>query len=236
MIKITAYASSSKGNLYTLDNGQSRLILDCGLPWKQMQKALDFRTDDVAGVLVTHEHMDHAKAVKDAARAGLDIYLSKGTADAIGATGHRIHHVKSLQQFPVAEWTIMPFDTVHDSAEPLGFLIATGKEKILFMTDSAYCRYRFTGITQLMLECNFSNEIMERNIELGIMDQCRKKRLLESHFSLGRVIDFLKVNDISKLKEIYLLHLSDGNSDEHQFKTEIQRLTGVPVHICKEHI
>jgi phosphoribosyl 1,2-cyclic phosphodiesterase len=232
MIKVTAIASSSLGNLYILDNGNSQLVLECGVPWKQMLKALDFWIVDVAGVLVTHEHMDHARAVKDAAEAGLDIYLSKGTAEAIGATGHRIHHVESLQQFRISEWTVMPFGTVHDAVDPLGFLIAIDKEKILFMTDSAYCRYRFKGITHLMLECNFSNEILEGNIQIEIIDAGRRRRLLASHFSLDRVKDFLSVNDISKLREIYLLHLSESNSDAAEFKKQVQSITGVPVTVC----
>ena len=64
------------------------------------------------------------------------------------------------------------------------------------------------------------------------LSQARKNRLYESHMSLEHFKDFLKANDLSKLKKIYLLHLSDDNSDEGMFKQEIQKLTGVQVVVC----
>ena len=43
---------------------------------------------------------------------------------------------------------------------------------------------------------------------------------------MANVKEFLRANDLSKVEEIHLLHLSDGNSDEARFKREIQELTG----------
>lgn len=233
MVEITVIVSSSSGNCYLITDGSSTLILEGGISWKKIQQRTGFTAHTAAGMLVTHEHLDHAQAVKDAARHGLDIYLSKGTAEAIGVSGHRIYHVKSLQQLTIRSWTVLPFDTVHDAAEPLGFLLQAGTgEKVLFLTDSSYCRYRFRGITHMMLECNFQDEILEANISSGIVEASRKKRLIESHFSLKRVKDFLKANDLSSLKAIWLMHLSDHNSDEALFKREIQQLAGVPVYVC----
>jgi hypothetical protein len=34
------------------------------------------------------------------------------------------------------------------------------------------------------------------------------------------------------LQEIHLLHLSDANSNEKEFKEKIQKLTGVPVYVA----
>jgi phosphoribosyl 1,2-cyclic phosphodiesterase len=233
MLNITSIASSSSGNLYLLDNGNTKLIVELGIPWKQVQKAMGFDFSQVAGALVTHEHKDHSKSVVDATRAGVDVYLSEGTAAGTrGAIGHRIHHVSSLQQFVVGDWHVMPFDIEHDAAEPLGFVIMSGRDKVLFLTDTAYCKYKFTGITKLMIECNFDNDILGRNYAAGLVEKSRYKRLLESHMSLARVKDFLTVQDTSCLVEIWLLHLSDNNSNAAQFKTTIQQLTGVPTFIA----
>lgn len=109
-------------------------------------------------------------------------------------------------------------------------MVITGSEKIVFMTDTAYCEYRFNRITHLMIEANFSNEILDRQVQAGTIDASRRQRLLESHFSLDRVKDFIRGNDMSRLKQVHLLHLSSGNSDAEQFKTEIQRMTGVPTY------
>ena len=236
MLSITAIASSSAGNMYILDNGKSRLVLEAGIPWRRMQQALNFDLSNVAGVFVSHGHGDHSKGVKDAAKAGLDIYCSAGTAQEIGATGHRITHIRAggLVTLGGLGWHIMPFDVVHDCQEPLGFLIVTGAHKLVFMTDSSYCKYRFKDITHMLVECNFSNSILERNVAAGIVDPSREKRLIESHFSLERLKEMLAKNDLSKLEGIWLCHLSSDNSDEVLFKREIQKLTGVPVYICGE--
>lgn len=230
---ITVLASSSAGNAYLLD-GRSPLLLDCGLSYRELQRATGYRLTGLAGCLITHEHMDHAKAAPDLTRAGVDCYMSAGTAEALGLTSHRLRVVKALEQVQIGDWTVLPFDTVHDAAEPLGFLIAGEGEKILYLTDTAYCPYRFTGLTRIMIECNYSREILDRNIEAGKLHPGLRRRLLRSHMGLDRVLTFLAANDLSEVKEIVLIHLSSQNSNAEKFKTAVQALTGKPVYIAKE--
>ena len=64
MLKITALASSSAGNCYMIDNGHSRLMIECGIPWRTIKDKLGFELSGISGVLVSHEHGDHSKAVK----------------------------------------------------------------------------------------------------------------------------------------------------------------------------
>ena len=116
----------------------------------------------------------------------------------------------------------MPFDIQHDAVEPLGYLIANKDgEKLLFITDSYFSRYRFKGLNIIAIECNYSLETLSPDLPEIVQD-----RLFKSHFSLENVIKFLKANDLSKVKEIILIHMSDGNSDEKMFKEKIQALTG----------
>jgi phosphoribosyl 1,2-cyclic phosphodiesterase len=154
--------------------------------------------------------------------------MSKGTADFIGATGHRINIIKAKEQVHIDTFIVLPFDAQHDVPEPLGFVIysTVTKEKLLFITDSYYCKYKFPGLTHIMVEANYSPDILQRNIDEGRISEAMKSRLLESHFSLPNVKKFFQANDLSKVEEIYLLHLSAGNSDSRRFKREIQELTG----------
>jgi len=153
MIDITALASGSTGNCYHVTDGKTRLLLECGIPYKRIQQGLNFQVSGVAGCLVTHEHKDHCKAVMDVLKAGIDVYLSYGTATAIYAGGHRLNIVKALEQFTVGTWTVLPFDTQHDAAEPLGFLLANQDgDKLLFATDTFYIKHRFNGLTHIMVE------------------------------------------------------------------------------------
>lgn len=199
---------------------------------KEIRRKLDFQTSDIAGCLISHEHKDHCKAAEDVMRAGIDIYLSSGTAEELKLNHHRVHHIQSKQQFKLGTWTILPFDVEHDVSEPLGFLLANkAGEKLLFATDTYFIRYKFKNLTHIAVEANYSLDILNENIATGIVPQIMKKRLLRSHMSLENVKEFLKANDLSKLQEIHLLHLSDNNSDEERFKREVQELTGKLVYV-----
>ncbi len=234
MIEIKPLGSSSAGNAYHITDGYTALLLEAGIRYKDIQRALNFQTTKIAGCLISHEHGDHCKAVADIVKAGIDVYASQGTLDALGLSSHRAKRIRAKQQFRIGTWTILPFDVQHDVSEPLGFLLANqAGEKLVFITDSYYCRYRFPGLTHVMLECNYSMQILDQNIESGRVPAVMKKRLLRSHFSLENVKDFLRANDLSSAQEIWLLHLSDNNSDEGLFKREIQELTGKPVFVAR---
>jgi len=228
-----SYASGSKGNFYTLSDGQTKILIECGIQFARIKAHMGFKLNNIDGVLISHQHGDHSKAARDVAKAGLDIYTSIETIEALELTGHRLHPIKSMVQFVIGTFIILPFELEHDVPN-LGFLIQsvlTGK-KMIYITDSFYCKYRFNGLSIIAIECNYSKPILLRNIESGAVNKAMKNRLLKSHFSLENVKTFLSANDLSKCESIYLLHLSDGNSDSKLFKDEIQRLTGIPTRIC----
>ncbi|MBC7340854.1 MAG: MBL fold metallo-hydrolase [Clostridia bacterium] len=233
MIEISVLASGSWGNCYRVTDGSTPLLLECGVKFREIQKWLGFRVQDLGGCLVSHEHQDHAKAVREMLRAGVDCYMSKGTQEALGLDSHRVKVIEARRQFQIGSWTVLPFETQHDAAEPLGFLLANrAGEKLLYATDTYYIRYRFKGLTHIMVECNYAIDILRQNIEAGAVPAELKNRILRSHFSLNNVKDFFAANDLSLVQEIWLLHLSDGNSDADRFKREIQELTGKVVMVA----
>lgn len=233
MIEIKALASGSKGNAYRITDGQTPLLLECGIPYRDIQKGFDFHMSDVAGCLITHEHGDHSKSAKDVMKGAVDIYASEGTFNKLGLSGHHLKPVRAREQFKLGTWTILPFDVEHDVSEPLGYLLMNQcGEKLLFATDTYYIKYKFNSLTHVMVEANYSLEILHENIKSGRVPAVMKRRLLRSHFSLEHVRQFLQANDLSKVQEIWLLHLSDNNSNAEQFKREIMELTGKPVYIA----
>lgn len=230
MIDIKVIGSSSAGNCYRISDGSTALLLEAGLPIKDIQRGLEFRLTEIAGCLITHEHGDHSKAVRDVLRAGVSVYTSDGTARSLSLSGHRVKMISARKEFTIGTWTILPFEIEHDVEEPLGFLLVNqAGEKLLFATDTYFIRYRFNGLTHIMVECNYSMQILNANIAAGRVPAAMKSRLLESHFSIENVKDFFLANDLTRVCEIWLLHLSDNNSDEELFKREIQQLTGKQV-------
>lgn len=229
-MRLKVLGSSSHGNCYICSTPTGSLILDVGLPWRVIQKGLNFDLSNVKGCLVTHSHKDHSKAVPDLLKAGIDVYLSEQTKQAVGANeSYRAITVEPLKQFNVGDFIIMGFQTEHDCEGSLGYLIQyklTG-EKLLFLTDSFYCKYKFKGLNYIMIECNYIKETLDWNIENGYVNEAMKPRLLQSHFSLENVKKFLQANDLSQCRKIVLLHLSYGNSDASRMVREINELTGI---------
>jgi len=235
MIKINVLATGSTGNAYIVSDGKTSLLLEAGISIKRLKKGASYKLSSIAGCLVTHEHGDHSKAVKDIMKSGINCFMSAGTTNALNLSGHRLKTVESLKQFKIGSWIILPFDTVHDCAEPLGFLLQSGSEKVLFITDSAYCKYQFKGISHLMIECNYQIEILKENVKNGSIPEPMKNRILNSHFSLNNVVEFIKNCDLSHLNEIWLLHLSDNNSNEKQMKEAVQRVSGKQVYVAGQN-
>lgn len=231
---IKVLASGSSGNCYRVSDGKTSLLLECGIPFKEIQKGLKFKLHEIDGCLVTHEHLDHAKSVMELLKSGIDVYMSHGTAKSFEHDFFKTATVEPLKQFKVGTFEILPFDIQHDAADPLGFILYSTetKEKLLFATDTYYIKYQFPGLNYIMVECNYAIDILKANFEAGKLLAALKGRLLQSHFELSNVKKFLQANDLSRVKEIYLLHLSSGNSDESRFKREIQELTGKPVIIA----
>ena len=234
-MKLKVLGSGSSGNCYLLQNENETLIIECGLPYKTILKGLDFKLQNVVGCLVSHEHKDHSKAIKELLENGIDIYMSKGTWKCFGYISHRLHFLKSEKQIKVGNFTILPFEAEHDAAEPLGFLIQHKDiGKLLFITDSYYCKYKFKGVNHILIECNYSIDILNENVEKGKIHPVLRDRLIKSHFSLENVKEFLKANDLSKVRNLMLIHLSSSNSNAKTFKSDIERLTGKPVYIANK--
>lgn len=182
--------------------------------------------------------MDHIKYAKNFAEKGIDIYASEGTFNAIGLQGHRLKVIKSLNQFSIGNFIILPFDTQHDAAEPLAFLIQhkiTG-EKLLYATDTYYIKYKFKDLNYIMIECNYIKEIAKENMRTQIINKTRYSRLLESHMSLENLLEFLKSNDLKHVKKIILCHLSDTNSNAEIMKEKVFEMTKIETIIADKGI
>ncbi len=227
MFEIIIHATGSKGNAYSIIDGDHKILIDPGIRFRDLQKATNFGLAKYDFVLVSHEHKDHCISVKNLTRLGIPCLMSQGTANELWVENVATH-IKSEVPTERLSWSILPFAIQHDAAEPLGFLIQSPSgKKILYATDTYYIRYTFTGVTHWMIECNYAEDILSRNQSLP-KDVLR--RIRTSHFELENVKAFFKSQDLSATEKIYLIHLSDDNSDQARFVGEIERVTGIPVY------
>ena len=234
-MRFTWHYSGSSGNLYTLSSGDHVLLIEAGVRMKAIRSAV--WVPGLDGCLVTHAHGDHAKGVHDLMAKAVDCYMTKETADMLDLKGHRLHIVEDsgdpppkppYKPFTIADfWTVLAFPTEHDIPGSVAYLISDGKDKCLFLTDSFYFRYLLKGINILAIECNWSKQTLAPDL-----DPVVKKRLITSHFSLKNVLQFLDANDLSRCRQIHLIHLSNGNSDESMFTNAVRAATGIPTYVA----
>ena len=196
-------STGSVGNCYILNasNGE-RLIIELGVHFKEIKKALNFDLNSVVGCLVSHSHNDHAKEIKQALRSGIEIidWETWGT-------------IELNENFYIAT-----FELFHD-VPCNGYLINHHESgKILFATDTFMIKQKFNfPIHQFIIEANYCEEILNEKEVLGIGNTYVSDRVRRSHLSIQNCIKFLKEQDLSECQNIILIHLSDSNSDEKRF-------------------
>lgn len=221
-----SHYSGSSGNLYSITEGERCLLIECGVSIRKIRTALNHGLSDYEDCLLSHSHLDHALAAKDIMKAGINVHCTPETAKSLGLSGHRLNVITPDVRFEAGGFQVLPFATEHDCPGSVGFLVMSPADKLLFLTDSFYVRYRFPGLTIIAIECNWSPDTLSKDIAPSV-----RRRLLTSHFNLQHVKDFLSVNDLRLVREIHLLHLSRDNSNAESFIDEIQRTTGKPVFV-----
>lgn len=233
-MRLKVLGSSSAGNCYLLENEQEALILDCGIRFTEVKKAIGFNLRKVAGALLTHSHGDHAGYVSDFLAAGITVHACRKTINATGITSHRWCPVKAEgQTYYIGNWRVMPFEVKHD-VPCLGFLLRHDEcGTVCFITDTYYLPFTFRGLNNIIIEANYAEDILQRRLEAGRIHGKVRDRVIASHMELETTKDFLKANDLTAVNNIVLIHLSDANSDADRFRREVIEVTGKAVHIAE---
>ena len=226
----TPLASSSAGNAYIVDDGETRILLECGIPFRKLQRLSGFSLNGIAGCLLSHEHKDHSRCYLDLLKNGVPIYASAGTADALDC--ELVSVAEERVVFSIGSFDVLPFATFHDAAEPFGYLIRSRAdgEKLMFATDTVNLGYRFPGVNIVALECNYSTDILERAEKLP---EKVRRRISNSHMEIGRACTYLSRMDRSVVRQVFLMHLSDACSNERMFAAMARGVCpGIDVIVC----
>lgn len=225
-------ASSSKGNAYLVSDGETVLLLECGLPYKKLAEKSGFTLMDTTACFVTHEHKDHSRAAGQLIRHGVPVYMSEGTARALELWDAEV--IEPDKPVTFGALRVMAFRVSHDAADPVGYLIddtRTG-ERLFFAADTRSLSYIVPRLTYIAVECNYEESLLAASQRIP---ESLKNRIRHSHFEVEDVIRWLKKQDLSHVLTIYLLHLSAGNSRAAAWQTRfVREFPGVEIQICKE--
>jgi len=227
--------SNSAGNAYILQSSSGEaLLIECGVRFDRIKQALGYNLLKVVGCIVTHEHQDHCKAVKDVLAAGINVWASEGTHSEMGtATHHRARYMDIDKTAVMRGFLVKCFETKHDCKEPLGYLVQHEEcGTVLFLTDSYYCEYNFAGLNNIIIEANYCQTILDKRLADGVNPKFLRDRVITSHMSLATCKLTLQSYDLSAVNNIVLIHLSESNSHAARFKSEVEEATGKTVHVA----
>lgn len=229
MIDVKVLASSSSGNCYLIDDGKSRLLLDAGVRISKIQQTVGFDLGSISGALITHSHYDHSMCVDELIKRGITVYGNIDTAcNKAGVT-----YFTAGKKFGVGTFDVIAKFVEHDAPCSCFYLrsLVTG-DILLYITDAKEIPYVFHGVSKLIIEANYDQRLLMAN---GYRPSSLKHRIMNNHLSIDQTTTYIRDMDQSKLKEVYLCHLSDEDSDADMFMHNIEKVTEAKVYVCEKY-
>ena len=232
-MRFCSIASGSSGNCIYVGSDRTHLLVDTGISKKRIEDSLvelDIKGEDLNGIFITHEHVDHIQGLGVFCRKyDIPIYATKGTIEGI-KTCKSIGQIPDglLQEIPkdmpfeVGDLEVKAFTISHDANEPTGFRIQNGLKTVAVATDLGtyddYIVENLKGLNAVLLEANHDTHM----VEVGPYPYYLKQRVLGkkghlSNESSGRLLCNILHDD---LRCIMLGHLSkDNNFAELAYET-----------------
>ena len=217
-MRFASLGSGSQGNALVVCAGDTAVMVDCGFGLKDCitrLARLGLQPDDLDAILVTHEHGDHIGGVsRFAARHGIPVWLTHGTARHLDADGVATHRIEGYARFAIGDLEIAPFPVPHDASEPSQFVIGDGARRVGILTDAGSVTQHMvdmlTGCQALFLECNHDESLLRQSdyppslIERVASDW--------GHLSNTAAGDLLRRVAGSHLQHVAAAHLSQQNN------------------------
>jgi len=235
-MKLIVLASGSTANGYLLTSESETLVIEAGVKLSRVKKALHFNMSTIAGCILSHQHRDHSKYVKEYMESGITIIANQDVFQFynIPLNDWRVKVIQEEHGFKMGNFKILPFSVIHDVPCHAFLLDHPKSGKVLFMTDTFMSEHTIPGLNHIILEANYSDDILEQNIRNGSVHPSMRPRLMQTHMEISTTINILKANDLTKVINIVLCHLSNGNSDEGRFIREVREATGKQVFAAKK--
>ena len=211
-MKLKCIATGSSGNCYTLtSNSGETIILDCGIPIKEIKKGLDWNIRNVVGCIVSHTHSDHSKSVKDLGDMGIPVCKPYEALLMNQFLANSYFTVRTFDLTTVdGRWT----HTNADGSECpcYGFLITHPEMgRMVYATDTELIKWRFKGINHILLGVNYDKDLIDNE------DSAKVNHVYRGHMSIDTACDFVKANNSKDLQNVIMCHLSKNNADKDLF-------------------
>jgi phosphoribosyl 1,2-cyclic phosphodiesterase len=226
-MRFASIGSGSDGNGLVVEKNSTRLLLDCGFGLRdaitRLEK-LNIQPDELSGIIITHEHEDHASgAYKLANKYNIPVWLTHGTHKMIERLLPKHHQlnpkfqaniIDSHDRFSIGDLEITPFPVPHDAREPVQYIFSDGAKKLGVLTDTGcstpHIENMLSGAHALVLECNHDLDLLMQGPYPWSLKQRVSGRL--GHLDNNTAANILKKLDNAHLQHLIAAHLSERNN------------------------
>lgn len=231
-MQLIVISSSSRGNAYALVGENETLLLEAGVPFTKVRRALNYNTSNIVGCCISHRHSDHAKYIEEIA-SRVPVVCNE---DVVEKKGIKAITPKEGETVKLGGFSITPFLVKHDVLS-YGYLINHPQcGVILFATDTDTLPYQFEGVNHWLIEANYSDKILHDALYEGRIDRRQCERIMVSHMSLENCIRNLRESHAENADTITLIHLSSRHSNPKQFADTVAGAFGVPTQVASKGI
>ena len=219
---VTVLGSGSAGNCTLVETDTTSILIDAGLSARQIIQRLQLigrSIDSLAGVVLTHEHTDHTRALAVLCRSKpLPVYANRLTAEAVTTSpdwGGRVQISWRLFatgcSFAIGDFVVESFSVPHDAQDPVGFTIRHEMQAVAVLTDLGHATKlvveRVRGIDAIVLEANHDLKLLQEDTA---RPWATKQRIMSRHGHLSNDAAATLASEVSsdRLRHVFLAHLS----------------------------
>ncbi|TQV85618.1 MBL fold metallo-hydrolase [Exilibacterium tricleocarpae] len=218
-MQFASLGSGSRGNATLVRSGDDCVLIDCGFTVKETQRRLarlGVAAEQLAAVLVTHEHSDHLSGVAPLARRyRLPVYMTPGTYKArdLGELP-ALELIHGYQSFSVGSLDVTPVAVPHDAREPAQFVVQAAGKRLGVLTDlgsiTPHVENHYADCDALVLEANHDPGMLAA----GPYPVSLKRRVGGpwGHLSNLQTAGFLARLERRRLQHLVVAHISQKNN------------------------
>lgn len=211
MLTLKVIGTGSLGNMYLLDYEDEKLLIELGMPYKDLLFNID-NINSIVGAIHTHEHNDHLlpKTFEELNKIKLSILTPKNTR--VG------------KKYKLGSFEIVPLPCIHN-VECRGYLIKVGGDTVLFATDTRLLpKVNNVKIDYFIVEVNYIERIREQVVlSDNESNGLHLNGIYQNHHSLESAVEYFESLPY-KPKKIITIHKSNsGLFDEKSVVDELGR-------------
>ncbi len=240
-LKVCSLGSGSKGNSTLLTTESTAVLVDCGFGLRDVTARLQERglePQQLAAILVTHEHGDHASGVTRLSnRYEIPVFSSRGTL--LHACFDKLKSyqiISAEQEFSVGDINILPVTVPHDAREPIQFVFKHEHSVLGLVTDLGHVTPHICDVlsqcTGLLLEFNHDRQMLLS----GKYPPSLKQRIVGhlGHLSNEQARELLDQVSHQQLSKVVALHLSEENNHPDLVEEILQNYSGIDYTIATQ--